>query len=71
MRGERAVARVAQKKMGFRYKMDVIPLDATLVRGSHGLAAATPETGPLIIGPGELPRDMRGLKPYVHRLLKR
>lgn len=67
----RAIARVAQKKLGFRYKMDVIPLDATLVRGSHGLAAANPESGPLIIGPGDLPEDMRGLKSYVHRLLKR
>lgn len=65
----RAVARVAQKKLGFRYKMDVIPLDAQIVRGSHGLSAASPESGPLIIGPGELPTDMRGLKPYVHRML--
>ena len=28
--------RLAQKKLGFRYLMDVIPLDATLVKGSHG-----------------------------------
>ena len=27
---------VARKLMGFRYLMEVIPLDATLVRGSHG-----------------------------------
>ena len=33
----RAMARLAQKKLGLRYKMDVIPLDASLVRGSHGL----------------------------------
>lgn len=66
----RAIARVAQKKLGFRYKMDVIPLDANLVRGSHGLSAASPETGPLIIGPGELPNDMRGFKSYVHQQLK-
>ncbi len=66
----RAIARVAQKKLGFRYKMDVIPLDATLVRGSHGIAATRPEAGPLVIGPGELPTDMRGFKSYVHRLLR-
>ncbi len=66
----RAIARVAQKKLGFRYKMDVIPLDATLVRGSHGLSAASPETGPLVVGPGELPTDMRGFKAYVHELLR-
>lgn len=28
--------RLAKKKMGFRMLMDVIPLDATLVKGSHG-----------------------------------
>ena len=34
-------AELAQKKLGFRYLMDVIPLDATLVRGSHGRPTAT------------------------------
>src|SRR5690606_27003303 len=28
--------KVLKKKLGFRYLMDVIPLDATLVKGSHG-----------------------------------
>jgi len=28
--------RLAQKFLGFRYLMDVIPLDASLIRGSHG-----------------------------------
>ena len=28
--------KLPQKMLGFRYLMDVIPLDATLVRGSHG-----------------------------------
>jgi hypothetical protein len=65
----RAFARVAQKNLGFRYKMDVIPLDATLVRGSHGLPPVSPNAGPLIIGPGEPPTDMRGFKAYIHRLL--
>jgi predicted AlkP superfamily pyrophosphatase or phosphodiesterase len=32
----RAVRRLIQKKLGFRYYMDVIGLDATLVKGSHG-----------------------------------
>jgi predicted AlkP superfamily pyrophosphatase or phosphodiesterase len=66
----RALARVAQKKLGFRYKMDVIPLDANLVRGSHGLRGE-PQGGPLIIGPGETPADMRGLKDYVRNMLGR
>ena len=37
---------LAKKRLGFRYLMDVIPLDATLVRGSHGLPTA-PGAGPL------------------------
>lgn len=65
----RAIARVAQKKLGFRYKMDVIPLDASLVRGSHGLHTAA-DSGPLVVGPGELPNDMRGFKGYVESLLR-
>jgi predicted AlkP superfamily pyrophosphatase or phosphodiesterase len=64
----RAMSRLAQKKIGMRYKMDVIPLDAQLVRGSHGLHTQ-PEKGPLVVGPGELPDDMRNFKAYVQRLL--
>ncbi|MBX3239066.1 MAG: alkaline phosphatase family protein [Chitinophagaceae bacterium] len=32
----RAAYKLLRKKLGFRYVMDVIPLDATLVKGSHG-----------------------------------
>jgi len=41
--------KLLKKLLGFRYLMDVIPLDATLVRGSHGTAPATPADGPLLI----------------------
>ncbi len=41
--------RLAQKKMGFRTLMDVIPLDATLVKGSHGRITDREEDGPLFI----------------------
>jgi len=41
--------RLAQKKMGFRTLMDVIPLDATLVKGSHGRITDCEEDGPLFI----------------------
>ena len=64
----RAMSRLAQKKFGMRYKMDVIPLDAQLVRGSHGLHTE-PEKGPFVVGPGELPDDMRDFKAYVQRLM--
>ena len=38
-----------KKQLGMRYLMDVIPLDATLVRGSHGSMPPTPADGPLLI----------------------
>ena len=40
---------LAKKALGFRYLMDVIPLDATLVRGSHGRVTESPYDGPLLI----------------------
>lgn len=64
----RAAARLLQKKLGFRYRMDVIPLDATLVRGSHGLRPA-PEDGPVILGENP-PEDMKGFKDYIRKLLR-
>ncbi len=63
----RAMLRLAQKKLGFRYRMDVIPLDASLVRGSHGLRPS-PDDGPLVIGPSA-PTDMREFKSYIRDLL--
>ncbi len=65
----RAAARVAQKKLGMRYKMDVIPLDATLVRGSHGLHPQ-PEKGPVIVGP-DVPDSMQDFPAYMRKLLQR
>jgi len=42
-------ARLLQKKLGMRMLMDIIPLDTTLVKGSHGRLADSPENGPLLI----------------------
>ncbi len=41
--------RLARKMMGMRYLMDVIGLDATVVKGSHGRPTDRPEDGPLFI----------------------
>ncbi len=41
--------RLLQKKIGLRMLMDVIPLDATLVKGSHGLRPDDTAAFPLII----------------------
>jgi len=42
-------ARLAKKAIGMRYLMDVIGLDATVVRGSHGRPTDRAEDGPLFI----------------------
>jgi predicted AlkP superfamily pyrophosphatase or phosphodiesterase len=40
---------LAKKKLGFRYLMDLIPLDASLVRGSHGRVTDRLADGPVLI----------------------
>ena len=42
-------SRLARKAIGMRYLMDVIGLDATVVRGSHGRPTDSAEDGPLFI----------------------
>ena len=41
--------RLAKRFLGFRTLMDVIPLDATLVKGSHGRPPDDPTDGPVLI----------------------
>jgi predicted AlkP superfamily pyrophosphatase or phosphodiesterase len=42
--------RLARRALGFRTLMDVTPLDATLVKGSHGRLPDDSADGPLVIG---------------------
>ncbi|MGL4423666.1 MAG: alkaline phosphatase family protein, partial [Gemmataceae bacterium] len=51
----RAARRLIQKKLGFRTIFDVVPLDASLVRGSHGRPASEPDNRPVMIGMGRAP----------------
>jgi hypothetical protein len=41
--------RLLQKRLGFRMLMDVIPLDASLVKGSHGASPADSREWPVLI----------------------
>jgi len=41
--------KLAKRKLGLRSLLDVIPLDATLVRGSHGRLTDRADQGPLLI----------------------
>ncbi|MES2797456.1 MAG: nucleotide pyrophosphatase/phosphodiesterase family protein [Bacteroidota bacterium] len=50
----RAGYKLARKLLGFRYLMDVIPLDATLIKGSHGATSATKEYYPILISDNKI-----------------
>ena len=64
--------RLLQKKLGFRMLMDVVPLDATLVRGSHGRCPENVRDWPVLIAeqPGLLQGD-RIEATDVYHVLKR
>ena len=65
-------ARLLKKKLGFRMLMDVIPLDATLVKGSHGIRPASRKDWPLLIGESVVTDAGAALKPTdVFEVLKR
>jgi predicted AlkP superfamily pyrophosphatase or phosphodiesterase len=64
--------RLLQKKLGFRMLMDLIPLDATLVKGSHGRRPAHQSDYPVFISsaPDSLPKSHLEAAD-VYALLKR
>lgn len=45
----KAVSAVARKKLGMRYRMAVVPLDPSPIRGSHGRLPESDDEGPLIL----------------------
>jgi predicted AlkP superfamily pyrophosphatase or phosphodiesterase len=45
----RIAAKLARKMLGFRYLMNVIGADASIVRGSHGRLPARPADGPVFL----------------------
>ena len=48
----KVAAFLAKKKLGFRGLLDVIPLDASLVKGSHGRDLVPVDEQPLVLGQG-------------------
>ncbi|PXY41214.1 alkaline phosphatase family protein [Flavobacterium cheongpyeongense] len=46
----RIILKLIKKKLGFRTLMNVIPLDASLVKGSHGCIPDKKEDKPILIG---------------------
>lgn len=51
--------KLLKKKLGYRTVLDIIPLKAELVKGSHGRIPESPEDFPVLISslPGALPTD--------------
>jgi len=64
--------RLLQKKLGFRMLMDVIPLDATLVKGSHGARPKNIADWPVLITEkNTLPPNSQIHATDVYHILKR
>lgn len=67
----RVARKLALKKLGFRALIDVIPLDASLVRGSHGLPVVDPLDRPVLVGAGPAPAEAELSQTAVRDLLLR
>jgi predicted AlkP superfamily pyrophosphatase or phosphodiesterase len=64
--------KLAKRKAGFRSLLDVIPLDATLVKGSHGRQTSWDEEGPVFISKASgLVESTRITSVEVHDLILR
>ena len=64
--------KLAQRKLGFRALLDVIPLDTKLVKGSHGRLPDDPADGPLVMtsAPTLLPDGAAGNAPVPATAIK-
>jgi hypothetical protein len=64
--------RLLKKELGFRMLMDLIPLEASLVRGSHGINPRSPKERPLVMMQRKELLPSRELAPTeVYDLIKR
>jgi predicted AlkP superfamily pyrophosphatase or phosphodiesterase len=64
-------SKLLARKLGFRNLLDVIPLDATLVKGSHGVPAASRDHRPVVVGDASLMDGDEIDATDVYRLLAR
>ena len=64
--------RLLKKKLGFRMLMDLIPLDAALVKGSHGITPASRGDYPVLIAEDGLVSSNEPMAPTeVYDIIKR
>lgn len=66
----RAARKLLAKKLGFRMRMDLIPLDPHLVKGTHGSIPQDPIDWPLIFGPGIQSGENSVEAEQVHSILE-
>ena len=57
----KAAKTLIKKKLGFRYLMNIIPLDASLVKGSHGVMTETQKEGPILLSTIPLDKTQQSL----------
>lgn len=62
----RAAYKLARKLLGFRYRMDVIPLDASLVKGSHGSPFCDEAYYPLFISSQNIDKQIPPTQVYQY-----
>jgi predicted AlkP superfamily pyrophosphatase or phosphodiesterase len=60
----RAAYKLLRKKAALRYVMDVIPLDASLVKGSHGRIGTNKEFFPVLLGDGLKQTEYKATEVY-------
>jgi predicted AlkP superfamily pyrophosphatase or phosphodiesterase len=65
-----AAWRLAKKALGFRSLFDVVGLDPTVVRGSHGRRPSNPSAGPVLIGPDSAAAGAVEIKRFPELLLR-
>lgn len=66
----RIIFKLLKKKLGFRSMLDVIPLDANLIRGSHGAVSIDPKYYPILAQNNTQHVSNNVLKPTdVHQII--
>ncbi|KIA95850.1 phosphodiesterase [Pedobacter kyungheensis] len=60
----RAGYKLLRKKAGFRYVMDVIPLDANLIKGSHGRINTKEEFKPILVTANKIDKALTPVDVY-------
>lgn len=69
----KVIRKLALKALGFRILMDVIPLNASLARGSHGIPSEDDADRPILVGDGPAPGadrvEMTGVRDLLLRAL--